>query len=47
MKKLAIAAGAASARIFRAQATPATANGGGAVLVLYDISDLRRILRNE
>jgi two-component system, OmpR family, phosphate regulon sensor histidine kinase PhoR len=39
------AAGAASARIFRAQATPATANGGGAVLVLHDISDLRRIDR--
>ncbi len=31
-------------RIFRAQATPATANGG-AVLVLHDISDLRRIDR--
>jgi two-component system, OmpR family, phosphate regulon sensor histidine kinase PhoR len=29
-------------RIFRAQATPASAEGGGAVLVLYDISDLRR-----
>jgi two-component system, OmpR family, phosphate regulon sensor histidine kinase PhoR len=40
------AAGAAgSPRIFRAQATPATANGGGAVLVLHDISDLRRIDR--
>jgi two-component system phosphate regulon sensor histidine kinase PhoR len=32
-------------RIFRAQATPASANGGGAVLVLHDISDLRRIDR--
>jgi two-component system phosphate regulon sensor histidine kinase PhoR len=32
-------------RIFRAQATPATANGGGAVLVLHDISDLRRVDR--
>ncbi len=31
-------------RIFRAQATPATASGG-AVLVLHDISDLRRIDR--
>ena len=29
-------------RIFRAQATPASADGGGAVLVLHDISDLRR-----
>ena len=29
-------------RIFRAQATPASAEGGGAVLVLHDISDLRR-----
>src|SRR5688572_31122428 len=29
-------------RIFRAQATPAAADGGGAVLVLHDISDLRR-----
>jgi two-component system phosphate regulon sensor histidine kinase PhoR len=29
-------------RIFRAQATPANAEGGGAVLVLHDISDLRR-----
>ena len=37
--------GAAEApRIFRAQATPATASGG-AVLVLHDISDLRRIDR--
>ena len=34
-----------SPRIFRAQATPATAGGGGAVLVLHDISDLRRIDR--
>ncbi len=33
---------AAGPRIFRAQATPATAEGGGAVLVLHDISDLRR-----
>jgi two-component system phosphate regulon sensor histidine kinase PhoR len=32
----------AGPRIFRAQATPATADGGGAVLVLHDISDLRR-----
>jgi two-component system phosphate regulon sensor histidine kinase PhoR len=32
-------------RIFRAQATPARAEGGGAVLVLHDISDLRRIDR--
>jgi two-component system, OmpR family, phosphate regulon sensor histidine kinase PhoR len=31
-------------RIFRAQATPASA-GGGAVLVLHDISDLRRVDR--
>jgi two-component system phosphate regulon sensor histidine kinase PhoR len=29
-------------RIFRAQATPASAAGEGAVLVLHDISDLRR-----
>ncbi len=38
---------AGSPRIFRAQATPATAtaSGGGAVLVLHDISDLRRIDR--
>ncbi len=28
-------------RIFRVQATPASAEGGGAVLVLHDISDLR------
>ena len=36
-------AGAAGGpRIFRAQATPASASGGGAVLVLHDISDLRR-----
>ena len=34
-----------SPRIFRAQATPASAAGGGAVLVLHDISDLRRIDR--
>jgi two-component system phosphate regulon sensor histidine kinase PhoR len=32
-------------RIFRAQATPASADGDGAVLVLHDISDLRRIDR--
>jgi two-component system phosphate regulon sensor histidine kinase PhoR len=33
-------------RIFRAQATPAsTDGGGGAVLVLHDISDLRRVDR--
>ena len=33
-------------RIFRAQATPAsTEGGGGAVLVLHDISDLRRVDR--
>ena len=32
-------------RIFRAQATPTSAEGGGAVLVLHDISDLRRIDR--
>jgi len=32
-------------RIFRAQATPASAAAGGAVLVLHDISDLRRIDR--
>jgi two-component system phosphate regulon sensor histidine kinase PhoR len=36
---------AGSPRIFRAQATPASAAGGGAVLVLHDISDLRRIDR--
>ena len=30
-------------RIFRAQATPASAGGSGAVLVLHDISDLRRV----
>ena len=35
--------GAANApRIFRAQATPASADAGGAVLVLHDISDLRQ-----
>ncbi|MEO5739237.1 MAG: ATP-binding protein [Vicinamibacterales bacterium] len=33
---------AGAPRIFRAQATPATADGGGAVLVLHDISDLRK-----
>jgi two-component system phosphate regulon sensor histidine kinase PhoR len=32
-------------RIFRAQATPASGAGAGAVLVLHDISDLRRIDR--
>ena len=32
-------------RIFRAQATPASVHGGGAVLVLHDISDLRRVDR--
>jgi two-component system phosphate regulon sensor histidine kinase PhoR len=37
--------GTAGPRIFRAQATPATADGGGAVLVLHDISDLRRVDR--
>jgi two-component system, OmpR family, phosphate regulon sensor histidine kinase PhoR len=36
---------AAGPRIFRAQATPASAAGGGAVLVLHDISDLRRVDR--
>lgn len=36
---------AAGPRIFRAQATPASAEGGGAVLVLHDISDLRRVDR--
>lgn len=35
---------AAGPRIFRAQATPASA-AGGAVLVLHDISDLRRVDR--
>jgi two-component system, OmpR family, phosphate regulon sensor histidine kinase PhoR len=30
------------ARIYRAQATPASADAGGAVLVLHDISDLRQ-----
>ena len=39
------APGAAGTRIFRAQATPASADGGGAVLVLHDISDLRRVDR--
>ena len=37
--------GAGGPRIFRAQATPASAHGGGAVLVLHDISDLRRVDR--
>jgi two-component system phosphate regulon sensor histidine kinase PhoR len=32
-------------RIFRAQATPASVRGDGAVLVLHDISDLRRVDR--
>jgi two-component system phosphate regulon sensor histidine kinase PhoR len=32
-------------RIYRAQATPASGEGGGAVLVLHDISDLRRVDR--
>jgi two-component system phosphate regulon sensor histidine kinase PhoR len=32
-------------RIFRAQATPASTEVGGAVLVLHDISDLRRVDR--
>jgi two-component system phosphate regulon sensor histidine kinase PhoR len=32
---------ASGPRIFRVQATPASAEGGGAVLVLHDISDLR------
>jgi two-component system phosphate regulon sensor histidine kinase PhoR len=36
---------ASGPRIFRAQATPASADGGGAVLVLHDISDLRRVDR--
>jgi two-component system phosphate regulon sensor histidine kinase PhoR len=36
---------AGGTRIFRAQATPASADGGGAVLVLHDISDLRRVDR--
>jgi two-component system phosphate regulon sensor histidine kinase PhoR len=36
---------ASGPRIFRAQATPATAGGDGAVLVLHDISDLRRVDR--
>ena len=36
---------ASGPRIFRAQATPASAEGGGAVLVLHDISDLRRVDR--
>jgi two-component system phosphate regulon sensor histidine kinase PhoR len=33
---------AGGARIFRAQATPAHSEAGGAVLVLHDITDLRR-----
>ncbi len=37
--------GTGGPRIFRAQATPASASGGGAVLVLHDISDLRRVDR--
>ncbi len=36
---------AAGPRIFRAQATPAVVEGAGAVLVLHDISDLRRVDR--
>ena len=36
---------AAGPRIFRAQATPAAVEGAGAVLVLHDISDLRRVDR--
>jgi two-component system, OmpR family, phosphate regulon sensor histidine kinase PhoR len=36
---------AAGPRIFRAQATPATVERAGAVLVLHDISDLRRVDR--
>ena len=36
---------AGGARIFRAHATPANAEDGGAVLVLHDISDLRRVDR--
>lgn len=32
-------------RIYRAQATPASGDAGGAVLVLHDISDLRRVDR--
>ncbi len=40
-----VAGGSGSPRIFRAQATPASTAGGGAVLVLHDISDLRRIDR--
>src|SRR5688572_733682 len=32
-------------RIYRAQATPASGESGGAVLVLHDISDLRRVDR--
>jgi two-component system, OmpR family, phosphate regulon sensor histidine kinase PhoR len=38
---LAAVSAAGGPRIFRVQATPATAEGGGAVLVLHDISDLR------
>jgi len=40
-----VAGMAGGPRIFRAQATPASKIGGGAVLVLHDISDLRRIDR--
>ena len=36
---------AAGPRMFRAQATPAVVEGAGAVLVLHDISDLRRVDR--
>jgi two-component system phosphate regulon sensor histidine kinase PhoR len=36
---------AAGPRIFRAQATPASVERAGAVLVLHDISDLRRVDR--
>ena len=36
---------AGGSRIFRAQATPAQAESGGAVLVLHDVSDLRRMDR--
>jgi two-component system phosphate regulon sensor histidine kinase PhoR len=35
----------AGPRIFRAQATPSSAGGSGAVLLLHDISDLRRVDR--
>jgi two-component system phosphate regulon sensor histidine kinase PhoR len=36
---------ASGPRTFRAQATPASVEGGGAVLVLHDITDLRRVDR--